>query len=167
MSNANVLEMTPVVTTAPPPKPQASLGSQIKLRKNPVPEPVAPAPNAAPPVPGVVPGAVAGRVIDTFHLAYENITIYDRKIEPTGGRSLRAELTVDTEERVFNAISATAFLIMRNSSAPDTTIDTVELFMKTTTGGSAGRFKMTRADAEALNKKTISQHDYFIKTVIY
>jgi hypothetical protein len=46
-------------------------------------------------------------------------------------------------------------------------LDVVELFMKTTTGGAAGRFQMTRADAEALDKRTMSQQDYFLRKVIY
>jgi len=43
----------------------------------------------------------------------------------------------------------------------------VELFMKTTTGGSSGRFQMTRADAQALDSKQMSREDYFIRKVIY
>ena len=34
-------------------------------------------------------------------------------------------------------------------------------------GGSAGRFQMTRADAEALDKRTISQQEYFVRKVLY
>jgi hypothetical protein len=39
--------------------------------------------------------------------------------------------------------------------------------MKTTSNGSAGRFQMTRADAEALDTKKISQQDYFVRKVVY
>jgi len=80
---------------------------------------------------------------------------------------LRADMTVDTEDRVFNAISATAFLMVRNAGVQGVQIDVVELYMKTTTNGAAGRFQMTRADAEALNSKTMSQQDYFVRKVIY
>jgi hypothetical protein len=57
--------------------------------------------------------------------------------------------------------------MVRNAGEDGTQIDIVELFMKTTTGGAAGRFQMTRADAEALDKRTISQQEYFIRKVIY
>ncbi|HET8775415.1 MAG TPA: hypothetical protein VFP80_16565, partial [Thermoanaerobaculia bacterium] len=81
--------------------------------------------------------------------------------------SIRAEMTVDTEDRVFNAISATSYLMVRNAGVENIRIDMVELFMRTTTGGAAGRFQMSRADAEALNNRTISQQDYFVRKVIY
>ncbi len=76
-------------------------------------------------------------------------------------------MTVDTEDRVFNAISATSYLMVRNAGVANVRIDMVELFMRTTTGGSAGRFQMSRADAEALNNRAISQQDYFVRKVIY
>jgi hypothetical protein len=57
--------------------------------------------------------------------------------------------------------------MVRNAGVDGVQIDMVEMFMKTTTGGSAGRFQMTRADAEALDKRTISQQDYFVQKVIY
>jgi hypothetical protein len=85
----------------------------------------------------------------------------------TGARSLRADMTVDTEDRVFNAISATAFLIVKNAGVSGAQIDVVELYMKTTVNGAAGRFQLTRADAEALTNHTISQQEYFVRKVIY
>ena len=81
--------------------------------------------------------------------------------------SVRAEITVDTEDRVFNAISATSYLMVRNAGVDNARIEMVELFMRMTSGGAAGRFQMTRADAEALNARTISQQDYFVRKVIY
>jgi len=109
-------------------------------------------------------GTVSAAVIDKFERAYDNMSIFERRITSTGAHSLRAELTVDTEDRVFNAISATSLLMVR---IDDARIDTVELFMKTGVGGSAGRFQMSRADAEALVNRTISQSDYFVRNVIY
>jgi hypothetical protein len=109
-------------------------------------------------------GGISPAVIDKFERAYDNMSIFERKITSTGAHSLRAELTVDTEDRVFNAISATSLLMVR---IDDARIDTVELFMKTGVGGSAGRFQMSRADAEALVNRTISQSDYFVRNVIY
>jgi hypothetical protein len=156
----------------PAPK-QPSLGDQIRLRRQqpaPQPAPVAavPAPTPAP-TPAYSGGAgdVQSSVLDKFERAFENVGIFEKKVTSSGARGIRAELTVDTEERVFNAISATSFLMVRNAGVDNAQIDMVELFMKTTTGGSAGRFQMSRADAEALDKRTISQHEYFIKKVIY
>jgi len=40
--------------------------------------------------------------------------------------------------------------MVRNAGVAGAQIDVVELFLKTTTGGAAGRFQMTRADAESL-----------------
>jgi len=82
-------------------------------------------------------------------------------------RSVRVELTADSEQKVFDAISATAFLIARNAGVEGIQIDMVELYMKTTTGGAAGRFQMNRADADSINAKAISIPDYFVHKVIY
>ncbi|HYR27031.1 MAG TPA: hypothetical protein VEU30_01110 [Thermoanaerobaculia bacterium] len=167
--NANIVDLS----TNMPQNPganrtqQPSLGEQVRLRNNakskaPAPveaAPVAPAPVAA--------GGPPQRVLENFDKAYDNLGIFEKDIIPTGPRSLRAELTVDTEERVFNAISATSYLIMRNAGVDGAQIDMVELFMKTTTGGSAGRFQMSRSDADALDKKLVSQQDYFVRKVIY
>ncbi len=55
----------------------------------------------------------------------------------------------------------------RDGGVPGVHIDMVELFMKTTTGGSAGRFQMTRDDAQAIESKQIEKSDYFVRKVIY
>jgi hypothetical protein len=167
MANANVVDLDADVR-APQTSTQPSLGSQIKLRKpnqQPAPAPVPAKPSTTSIAPGA--GTMSASVLDKFQRAYENVGIFEHKVESNGARAVRAELTVDTEERVFNAISATSFLMLRNAGVEGTQIDMVELFMKTTTGGAAGRFQMTRADAEALDKHTISQQEYFIRKVIY
>lgn len=158
--------------TAPPPA-QPSLGSSIRLRKLPSGQAPAPAPASGastattpPPVPRGG-GTLSNEVIDKFARAYENVGLFEQKLTSTGPNSLRAELTADSEDKVFNAISATSFLMVRNAGVPGVQIDTVELFMKTTNGGSSGRFQMTRADAQALDAKTISQQEYFVRRVIY
>jgi len=46
-------------------------------------------------------------------------------------------------------------------------IDSVDLFMKTTTGGAAGRFHITRDDAKALEAKTITPQAYFVLKVLF
>lgn len=174
MANANILDLNANEPKAQT-KQQPSLGSQIKLRPRPqqgVPQQQAPAasrPEPASPPPAVVPvsGTMPVQVLDKFQRAYENVGIFEHKVTANGARGIRVELNVDTEERVFNAISATSFLMVRNAGVDGAQIDMVEMFMKTTTGGAAGRFQMSRADAEALDKRTMSQQDYFIRKVIY
>ena len=128
-------------------KPASSLGSQIKLRRANQQQVPAPATVAPPPVAGPMLGT---DVVDKFERAYENVGVFEHKLSATGARALRAELTVDSEEKVFNTISATAFLIIKNAGLSGVTIDEVDLFMKMTNGGAAGRFQMTRDDANAL-----------------
>ena len=171
LANANVIDLNPAATTTQRNTPaQPSLGDQVRLRRN-DPRPQQTATPAPPPTNGVAPisgaGTIPAEVIEKFDRAFENVGIFEKKIISTGAHSLRAELTVDTEDRVFNAISAASFLTVRNAGVDGAQIDMVELFMKTTTGGSAGRFQMSRADAEALDKRTISQQDYFVRKVIY
>ena len=141
----------------------SSLGSAFKLRKNlPTPTPTAVSVASAPSGP-----LLSSEVVDKFDRAYENVGIFEKKLVATGAHTLRAELTADSEDKVFNAISATSFLITRNAGVPGAQVDMVELFMKTTTGGSSGRFQMTRPDAEALDAKQMTQQDYFIHKVIF
>ena len=166
MASANVIDLDPGSSQATASKPQQQpLGSQIRLRR-----PPAAAEAVTPVIPAPAPaasGAMPADVLDKFGRAFENVGIYERKIVGTGANSLRAELTVDTEERVFNAISATSFLLLRNAGVDGVRIDVVELFMKTTAGGAAGRFQMTRADAEAIDQRKISQQEYFVRKVVY
>lgn len=168
LTNANVIDLNPAASTAQP-KQQPSLGDTIKLRRNtPAPaQPAAPKQTTSTPAPISNPGQLPGEVLDKFGRAFENLGIFEKKLTSSGARSLRAEMTVDTEDRVFNAISATSYLMVRNAGVDGAQIDMVELFMRTTTGGSAGRFQMSREDAEALDKKKISQQEYFIRKVIY
>jgi hypothetical protein len=141
-----------------------SLGAAIKLRhlQAQAQKQEEAAPTPATPASGVLPNDV----IEKFSRAYENVGIYEQKVTSPAKNTLHVELTVDTEERVFNAISATSFLISRNAGT-SSQIDMVELFMRTTTGGSAGRFQMTRDDALALEGKTMSREDYYVRKVIY
>ncbi len=154
-----------------PVKQQPSLGSTIRLRKLPPTQavPAAPATTTTAPSPDVpASGNLLGQdVVEKFARAYENVGLFEQKLTATGPHSLRAELTADSEDKVFNAISATSFLMVRNAGVPGAQIDMVELFMKTTTGGSSGRFQMSQDDAQALDSKKISQQDYFVRRVIY
>lgn len=143
-----------------------SLGQAIKLRKLQAQQQQQVEPQAAP-VAAAPSASLGNQVIDKFSRAYENVGIFEQKVTSPGAHAIRAELTVDAEERVFNAISATSFLITRNAGVTGAQIDMVELFMKTTTGGAAGRFQMTRDDAMALEAKSMTREDYFVRRVIY
>ena len=154
-------------TQAPQPQQQSTLGSEFHLKKggpSPPPAPVQPAAAAVLPTGN---GALSQEVLDKFARAYENVGLFEQKITSPSIGVVRAELTADSEDKVFNAISATSFLIVRNAGVPGADIKMVELFMRTTVGGSAGRFQMTREDAQALDSKQISQQDYFVRRVIY
>ncbi|HEY3054247.1 MAG TPA: hypothetical protein VGK04_12775 [Thermoanaerobaculia bacterium] len=148
-------------------KPQQGLGSTVRLRKMPPAATPAVAPSGpAMATPGELVDQVDSRVRNTFERAYENVGIFEHKLSGTN-RNIRVELTADLEDKVFNAISATAFLIVRNAGVENTQIEMVELFMKTTNGGAAGRFQMNRADADSINSKAITLQDYFVRKVIY
>lgn len=170
LTNASVVDLDPRMPQAEVNTQTAgSLGSQIRLRPRPAAaaeQPAATSTASATPVP-LVAGQLSHEVIDKFDRAFENVGIFEKKVSSSGGRSLRAELTLDTEDKVFNAISAASFLMVRNAGVAAAQIELVELYMKTTNGGAAGRFQMTRADAEAIDKRTISQQDYFVRKVIY
>jgi hypothetical protein len=155
--------------------PTSTLGSQIKLRKLPAQQPqaaVTPLPAnaiAATPSNGaeVPPG-----VIEKFTRAFESAGVFEHKINSISKTAIHCELTADSEDKVFNVLSAAAFLVVHNAGVPGAQLDMVEIFMKTTTGGSSGRFQMTQADAQALYAGGIGPdrpklQDYFIRKVIY
>jgi hypothetical protein len=151
---------------------QQGLGSQIKLRKlpannTPPPPPAATTSAGAAPPAATGAGALSSEVLQKFDRAFENVGIFEHKVVSTGAHSLRADLTADSEEKVFNAISATAFLAVRDAGVPGVKIEMVELFMRTTNGGASGRFQMTREDATAIDSKQITKEDYFVRKVIY
>ena len=159
--------------TAPAPTASApSLGANIHLRKQPsapaaaaLPSPTSTVPAAAAPITSS--GKMAPEIIEKFARAYENVGLFEQNLHDIDATTLRAELTADTEDKVFNAISATSFLMVHNAGIQGATINMVELFMKMTNGGSSGRFQMTREDAEALDTHKISQQEYFVRRVIY
>jgi hypothetical protein len=148
------------------PQQKEALGSQIKLRNQQAQAP-RPEPAQAPPPPVSTSAGVGAEVVQKFERAFENVGIFEHRVSSGSAHSVTALATVDSEEKVFNAISASAFLIDKNAGVPGVRIDTVELFMRTTTGGAAGKFLMTREDAQALLGKKISREDYFVRNVIY
>src|SRR3954469_14880064 len=158
------VEQTPATSAE-----KSTLGNAIRLRKLPPSQSAAPAPAApveAPPV--IEPGTGLGAdVISKFERAFENVGIFEHKLISTGPHSLRADLTADNEDKVFNTLTATAFLMMHNAGVTGVQIDAADLFMKTTTGAAAGRFHVTREDAQALDSKAITPQNYFILKVLF
>ncbi len=159
-------------TSIPAGKPGAttpSLGDQVHLRKQSdiKAQNDAQAAQPAPAAPVAGGGSISAEAISKFERAYENIGIFEHKLTSQGPHSIHVELTADSEDKVFNAISATSFLVVRNAGVPGVQVDMVELFMKTTNGGAAGRFQMTREDAQMLDDKKITQQDYFVRKVLY
>lgn len=165
-----------VIATEQRPAPQAkapsSLGSQVRLRRQQAAANAGATPVVAPPPPAAAAALLGSDVLGKFERAYENVGIFEHKMTATAGRGLRADLTIDSEDKVFNAISATAFLIVHNAGLNGVIIDEVDMFMKMTNGGTAGRFHMTRADAGALYVGGTSPdrnrlQDYFIRKVLF
>src|SRR5581483_5511324 len=168
LGGGEVIGVEQTQSAAPAKQQPASLGSQIRLRKvvteqttTPVTD-TASATTTTAPTPAPATGPLLGTdVLSKFERAYENVGIFEHKLTATGPHSLHADVTADSEEKVFNAISATAFLIVRNAGVPGAQVDMVELFMRTTNGGSSGRFQMTRDDAQALDSKQLTREEYF------
>ena len=146
----------------------SEIGSAIRLRKLP-PSQAAPAvATAATETVAIAPGAgLDAGVISKFERAFEDVGIFEHKVISTGPHTLRADLTADNEEKVFNTLTATAFLMMHNAGVAGVQIEAVDLFMKTTTGGAAARFHVTRDDAQALDAKTITPQNYFVLKVLF
>jgi hypothetical protein len=156
------------VEQRPAPTSKASeIGSAIRLRKLTPTQPAAAAQPVATETVPIAPGSGLGQnVISKFERGFEDIGIFEHKVISTGPHSLRADLTADNEEKVFNTLTATAFLMMHNAGVAGVQIDSVDLFMKTTTFGAAGRFHVTREDAQALDSKTITPANYFVLKVL-
>ncbi|MEO8216756.1 MAG: hypothetical protein ABI718_06715 [Acidobacteriota bacterium] len=146
------------------------LGSGRKLRKPPVTGnigiPSSTTAKSAKPITNA-PGGVGNEALLKFENAYENVGIYEHRVTTPGAGRVRVDLSVDQEDRVFTALTATAFLITGIPRSTGDAIDMVEIYMQETNGGTAGRFQMTRADAEEINAKQISPQSYFVQKVIY
>jgi hypothetical protein len=168
LGNVKVLAQERAVAA---PTPQTStLGSMTKLRR-----PQAGAPPTAPratPTPALpagqsAPGGLSSEVIMKFEAAYENVGIFEHEVTSPAPNKLHVKLVADNEDRVFGAITATAYFIVGAPRSTGEKIDLVELYMGTTNGGAAGRFHMTRADADLLNGKKITPQNYFVQNVLY
>lgn len=168
LGGGNLIAVEQLPTTAT--SKASTLGSSIRLRKLPssqtaaAPPVASPSDTAVPSTPGT---GLSADVISKFERAFENVGIFEHKLQATGVRSLRADLTADTEDKVFNTLTASAFLMVHNAGIAGVQIDSVDLFLKTTTGGAAGRFHLTREDAQALESKTITPQQYFVGKVLF
>jgi len=167
MGGGSVLGQEQTQSTGGTKPQQSTLGNAFKLRKLPTEQAPAPAPGTLPPIPPVSGPVLSSEVITKFERAFENVGIYEHKVTPTGAHTFRADLVTDNEDKVFNALTATAFLIVHDAGVPGTKIDMAELFMQTTIGVAAGRFQMTHADADTLDSKKMAREEYFIRKVIY
>lgn len=151
---------------APQPRQGESLGDRVRSMKPRAFGDQAKAPETTSTAPAAPVDQLDTRVRQNFERAFDNVGIFEVKMTGTNN-IVRADLTTDSEDKVFNAISAAAFLVTRNAGVEGVTIERVDLFMKTTTGGAAGRFQMSRADAEAISNKTITREEYYVRKVIY
>lgn len=145
------------------PTQQRSLGSVTNLRRdsaNATPGSKTPS-GGQPPIP-VGESDISKDTISKFQRAYDNVGLFDAKVGPVAPETLKVSLTANSEDEVFKAISATAFLLSNLDEVAQ-----VQLFMATLTGGSAGKFEMTRDDAKALNGKHINWHSYYVQKVIF
>lgn len=145
----------------------SQLGTSIRLRNLPASQPAGAATPAQPPPPIQAGPLLGAEVLGKFERAYENVGIFEHKLVATGPHSLRADLTADTEDKVFTTLSATAFLMVRNAGIHGVQIDAADLFMKTTTGAAAGRFHLTLEEAQAIESKAITPQTYFIQKVLF
>lgn len=139
--------------------PPASTGTSGASQKNSAsPAPVSVAPTGT---------AVGGDVIRKFIAAYENTGLYDAAVTSNQTGKLRVELTADNEDKVFKAISATAYMLVHVPESTGTQLTMVELFMKTINGGAAGRFQMSADDARAIDTKQTKIENYFVNKVLF
>ena len=139
LGNVKVLaqEQTPAPVA---PEETNPLGSSRKLRK-PVPTTeVATATSTNPDAPiENAPGGVGNEAMQKFENAYENVGIYEHRVTTPGPGRVRVDLLVDQEDRVFTALSATAFLITGIPRSTGDQIDMVEIYMRETNGGACRR----------------------------
>lgn len=169
LGDVTIIDAQPGASTSAPRT--QSLGERTRLRKvpaNPSTETSAtktPAPVTVATSPAGV-GNLGNDVLSKFSAAYENVGIFEKTVTSTARNTVHVELTADSEDKVFKAISASAYMMLNVPKATGSKIDMVELFMSTTNGGAAGRFLMTPADAAlVLDSKAIP--DYFIRKVVY
>lgn len=164
LGDARVIDrpQSPGATETRPAEP--SLGSVTKLRGA---QPSDRSRQADSVAPSSSSGNVPQQVMDRYRNAYENLGLYDANIRATGPAALRIELLTENEQQVFNALSATAYLMERLPGTTNVEVSEVELNLITRRGGYAGRFRMNREDAAKLESKTITPQVWFVEKVIF
>ncbi|HUO84421.1 MAG TPA: hypothetical protein VM534_04825, partial [Thermoanaerobaculia bacterium] len=90
--------------------------------------------------------------------------LYDAKVVPLAGKTIKVQLTADTEENVRRAISATAYMLI---NVDDIRLEGVQLLMGQLNGGAAGRFQMNRDDAQSLVDNKLNWQAYYVRKVIF
>ncbi|MGA7617602.1 MAG: hypothetical protein WBX15_20745 [Thermoanaerobaculia bacterium] len=174
LGDVNVIaQEAPPAAEAPASRP-VGLGSIARIRKlpgatNEAPDSstAGPASSNSTPVQGSGPGYLGNDVTSKFVSAFENVGLFGAKITASAPYKLRIEIPADNEDQVFKAISATSYMMLRIPEATGQRIDMVELFMATISGGAAGRFQMSREDAQNIDVKKISLPDYFLQKVLF
>jgi hypothetical protein len=182
LGDVNVIATASTVNTGPSLAQKTPLGNVTKLRQPHQEETTATStpvlPSSAPRLGSPPPGTVfakstvpsATEVTAKFGQAYENVGLYGPKVTPAGNNSYKVEIGADNEEKVFNAIRATSFLVVHNGGVAGAQIDSIDLSLKMINGGSAGHFLMTRADADDIDKHASDPEypkQYFLRKVLF
>ncbi|MFN2442095.1 MAG: hypothetical protein ABR517_05380 [Thermoanaerobaculia bacterium] len=163
LGDVKVLQTVPTQDAAPSGPSRPSLGSLATIRR-----PEQRSTSSTSPTDGIGTPSTPGARLDPglaakFTAAFENVGLFERSLEMRTDTVLRIDVTADNEDHVFKAISATSFIYANVPS----NLETVELFMRTSTGGSSGRFQMTKEQALALANQKVEWYDYFIRNVLY
>lgn len=162
LGDARVIASGNPTPATPTGEPEPSLGSMTRLRPITQDQP-ATVPGASPSLTGPIPQAILNRYRD----AYENVGFYDADVKASSSDSLIIRMVADNERQVFNAISATALLMVKLPASAESPMREIELHLLTLRGASAGRFRMSQADAKALESRTVKPQDWFVRNVIF
>lgn len=171
LGDAKLLAVTGSPTTPPSTQAAGSSLGQLSRTRGSRTSPAVSSPAAKPSPARTAVSQDAARRSEDFiaklQQAYENVGIFEYKVVPTEGNGVRAELVADSEDQVFKAISATAFVVANVPLADGAKVEPLELFMKTVRGGSAGRFQMTQAEATAIASKKKTWQSYYVERVLF
>lgn len=161
LGNAQVIGTEDMSPGTPAGDNEPSLGSVTRLRTVP-PASSDTRSSSAPAAAGPIDQGVLSRYLN----AYENVGFYDANIKASGSDSLVVEVVAGNEQQVFNALSATAVLMVRVPAAEGRPMREIDLRLLTLRG-SAGRFRMSQADAKALESRQVTPQDWFVRNVIF
>lgn len=99
-----------------------------------------------------------------FSRVFEGTGINQYRVTSVRGMT-RISITANTEQAVFNTISASARAIANAAERGRTAA--VEIVLTTPSGEAAGTFEMTPAQARLLVDRSVSVQDYFVKNVVF